>query len=144
MRCTARSQSRRATPCSSLARAVCPCTSSACLSRKECALTSGHSFGLQFARAAGAQVIALSSSKEKMDKARALGAHHVVNYREVPNWEEEVMKIVGVLRTMRLGVSNADRERRRMGAASTMSSRSAGRARSTTPSPLFATAGTST
>jgi NADPH:quinone reductase-like Zn-dependent oxidoreductase len=43
-------------------------------------------FALQFARAAGATVIATSSSEEKLEKLRALGADHVINYRETPDW----------------------------------------------------------
>lgn len=30
--------------------------------------------------------MATTSSNTKADKLRALGAHHVINYREVPNW----------------------------------------------------------
>jgi NADPH:quinone reductase-like Zn-dependent oxidoreductase len=85
---------------------VCPFGVRFCPRRS---LTGGCSFGLQFARAAGAQVIALSSSKEKMDKARALGAHYVINYREVENWEEEVLRIVGFFRaTDRVHVLNSE------------------------------------
>ena len=49
-------------------------------------------FGLQFAVASGATVIATSSSDEKLVLAARLGAKHVINYRQVPNWEEEVLK----------------------------------------------------
>jgi NADPH:quinone reductase-like Zn-dependent oxidoreductase len=52
------------------------------------------SFGLQFALAAGAEVIALTSSEEKIQKVKALGAQHIINYKEVPDWEKEVQKIV--------------------------------------------------
>jgi NADPH:quinone reductase-like Zn-dependent oxidoreductase len=52
------------------------------------------SFGLQFARAAGAQVIALTSRQDKIEKMKALGAQHVINYQEVDNWHEEVKKLV--------------------------------------------------
>ncbi|MBL8324957.1 MAG: NAD(P)-dependent alcohol dehydrogenase, partial [Rubrivivax sp.] len=38
-------------------------------------------FALQFAKAAGATVIATSSSDEKLERLRALGADHVINYR---------------------------------------------------------------
>jgi NADPH:quinone reductase-like Zn-dependent oxidoreductase len=109
-----------------------------------CALMAAVSFGLQFARAAGAQVIALSSSQEKMDKARALGAHHVINYREVENWEKEVLKIVRAFRPASPSARTLTGVRRQTGVASTTSLRSAARARSTTPSVLFASAGTST
>ena len=41
----------------------------------------GH-MGLQFARAFGAEVTAFSTSKDKEQEARKLGAHHFVNTRE--------------------------------------------------------------
>ncbi|EIN05165.1 NAD(P)-binding protein [Punctularia strigosozonata HHB-11173 SS5] len=50
-------------------------------------------FGLQIARAAGATVIATSSSDDKLVKAKQLGATHVINYKKVPNWEDEVLRI---------------------------------------------------
>ena len=43
-------------------------------------------FALQFAKLAGASVIVTSSSDEKLDRARALGADHTINYRSVPEW----------------------------------------------------------
>lgn len=43
-------------------------------------------FALQFAKAAGAGVIATSSSDEKLEKARRLGADAVINYAAVPEW----------------------------------------------------------
>lgn len=52
-------------------------------------------FGLQFAVTAGAIVIATSSSDEKLKIAEKLGAKHLINYNKTPNWEEEVLKIVG-------------------------------------------------
>ena len=48
------------------------------------------SLGIQIAKHAGARVIASSSTSEKMEKARALGADHVVNYRE-PDWVQQVL-----------------------------------------------------
>ncbi len=50
-------------------------------------------FALQFARAAGARVIATSSSDAKLAKARALGATDTVNYRQHPEWQEEVLRL---------------------------------------------------
>lgn len=41
---------------------------------------------LQIAKAAGAQVIATSSSDQKLARATALGADKTINYREVPAW----------------------------------------------------------
>jgi len=45
---------------------------------------------LQFARAAGARVIATSSSDDKAGRVRALGASDVINYRHTPDWEQAV------------------------------------------------------
>ena len=52
-------------------------------------------FALQFAKAAGATVIATSSSREKLDALRALGADHVINYRETENWGEAALALTG-------------------------------------------------
>lgn len=41
---------------------------------------------LQIAKAAGAQVIATSSSDDKLARVAALGAAHTVNYRSTPDW----------------------------------------------------------
>jgi NADPH:quinone reductase-like Zn-dependent oxidoreductase len=43
-------------------------------------------FALQFAKLAGATVIVTSSSDEKLERAKALGADHAINYRSVPEW----------------------------------------------------------
>jgi NADPH:quinone reductase-like Zn-dependent oxidoreductase len=48
-------------------------------------------FGLQFAVALGVRVILLSSSNEKLDKARAMGASILINYRETPDWDVAVI-----------------------------------------------------
>ena len=50
-------------------------------------------FALQFARAAGAQVIATSSSDDKLGRARQLGATATVNYRDHPEWQKEVLAL---------------------------------------------------
>lgn len=42
------------------------------------------SAGIQVARLAGARVIAAAGSDEKLERAKALGAHHVLNYRREP------------------------------------------------------------
>ncbi|WP_029147863.1 NAD(P)-dependent alcohol dehydrogenase [Methylophilus sp. 5] len=43
-------------------------------------------FALQFAKLAGATVIATSSSDAKLEKLSALGADHVINYKSTPQW----------------------------------------------------------
>ncbi|CAE6434423.1 unnamed protein product [Rhizoctonia solani] len=47
-------------------------------------------FGAQLAKAAGARVIATTSSKEKEDKYKRLGVDEIINYRENPEWSEKV------------------------------------------------------
>ncbi|KAJ5746760.1 hypothetical protein N7520_011942 [Penicillium odoratum] len=48
--------------------------------------------GLQIAKASGAKAIITSSSDEKLEMAKRLGADFTINYRTNPNWEEEVMQ----------------------------------------------------
>lgn len=50
-------------------------------------------FALQLAKAAGARVIITSSSDQKLDRARILGADHLINYRQRPDWEAEVRRL---------------------------------------------------
>jgi NADPH:quinone reductase-like Zn-dependent oxidoreductase len=50
-------------------------------------------FAVQFAKAAGAVVIATSSSEEKLGRLRALGADHGVNYRDDPEWGKTARKL---------------------------------------------------
>ncbi len=52
-------------------------------------------FAIQLARAAGARVIATTSSAEKAARLRSLGAHEVIDYRAVPGWHEEVRRLTG-------------------------------------------------
>lgn len=52
-------------------------------------------FGLQFAKAAGLRTVITSSSDEKLDRARALGADHLVNYRTTPAWSKPVREVTG-------------------------------------------------
>ncbi len=52
-------------------------------------------FALQFAKATGARVIATSSSEAKMEKLRALGADHVINYKENPDWGKKAFELTG-------------------------------------------------
>lgn len=52
-------------------------------------------FALQFARMAGARVIATSSSDAKLEQARQLGATDLINYKTTPKWGAEVQKLTG-------------------------------------------------
>jgi NADPH:quinone reductase-like Zn-dependent oxidoreductase len=52
-------------------------------------------FALQFAYAAGARVIATSSSDAKLERAKVLGASDGVNYRTFPEWHEQVLALTG-------------------------------------------------
>jgi NADPH:quinone reductase and related Zn-dependent oxidoreductases len=56
--------------------------------------TGGFSiFALQLAKAAGAKVIATTSTKEKAQKLLELGADAVINYTEHPEWHKEVLRL---------------------------------------------------
>jgi NADPH:quinone reductase-like Zn-dependent oxidoreductase len=50
-------------------------------------------FALQFARVLGARVIATTSTAEKAERLKALGASEVVNYRETPDWDANVREL---------------------------------------------------
>jgi len=53
-------------------------------------------FALQFAKMAGAQVIATTSGRGgKEDRLRALGADHVINYVTTPDWDRAVRDLTG-------------------------------------------------
>lgn len=71
----------------------------ATLSGKETVLVQGTGgvslFALQFALAAGARVVATSSSDHKLEKLRELGACQTVNYVTVPEWQERVRELAG-------------------------------------------------
>ena len=49
--------------------------------------------GLQIAKMMGARAIVTSSSDEKLSRARELGADELINYRQNPAWEEQVLEM---------------------------------------------------
>ncbi len=52
-------------------------------------------FALQFAKLAGARVIATSSSDDKLERVAAMGADVLVNYRARPDWHKAVRAATG-------------------------------------------------
>lgn len=50
-------------------------------------------FALQMAKSMGARVIATTSSEAKKEKLLALGADHVINYREDAHWGDKVLEL---------------------------------------------------
>jgi NADPH:quinone reductase-like Zn-dependent oxidoreductase len=52
-------------------------------------------FALQFAKAAGARVIATSSSGEKLERLRDLGADETIDYKELPSWGPKALELTG-------------------------------------------------
>ena len=59
-----------------------------------CQGTGGVSlFALQFAKAAGAEVTITSSSNDKLERAKGLGADHVINYREREDWDTVALEL---------------------------------------------------
>ncbi|WP_044422150.1 zinc-dependent alcohol dehydrogenase family protein [Pseudomonas syringae group genomosp. 3] len=62
-------------------------------------------FALQLAKALGARVIATTSTEQKAERLRALGADEVINYTEDPQWGERVRALShgGVDRIVEVG-----------------------------------------
>lgn len=63
-------------------------------------------FALQFARLLGARVIATSSSDEKLERVRQLGASDGINYKQTPDWGKRVRELtidVGVDHVVEVG-----------------------------------------
>ena len=52
-------------------------------------------FALQFAKLAGARVIVTSSSDEKLERAKAMGADATINYRQTPDWAAAARELTG-------------------------------------------------
>jgi NADPH:quinone reductase-like Zn-dependent oxidoreductase len=50
-------------------------------------------FVLQFAQLLGARVIATTSTAEKAERLKALGASEVINYAETPVWDEKAREL---------------------------------------------------
>jgi NADPH:quinone reductase-like Zn-dependent oxidoreductase len=51
------------------------------------------SAAVQVARLAGATIIATAGSAGKLERARALGAHYLINYRDTPRFAEQVLEL---------------------------------------------------
>jgi NADPH:quinone reductase-like Zn-dependent oxidoreductase len=63
-------------------------------------------FGLQIARMFNARVLAITSSDEKAERLKAMGASAVINYRECPDWDREILALtdgVGVDKVVEIG-----------------------------------------
>jgi NADPH:quinone reductase-like Zn-dependent oxidoreductase len=63
-------------------------------------------FGLQIARMFGAHVLAITSSEQKAQRLRGLGADQVVNYRETPQWGDAILELTagrGVDKVVEIG-----------------------------------------
>ena len=71
----------------------------ACIKPGDIVLTQGTGgvsiFALQFAKAAGCRVISTSSSDEKLERLKALGADELINYKEYPKWGNRTLELTG-------------------------------------------------
>ena len=54
-------------------------------------------FALLFAKLHGARVLATSSSDAKIERLKAMGADHLVNYRNTPEWHKVAREVTGGL-----------------------------------------------
>ncbi|REJ81093.1 MAG: NAD(P)-dependent alcohol dehydrogenase [Acidobacteria bacterium] len=52
-------------------------------------------FALQLAKAAGCRVLSTSSSNQKLERLKELGADELINYREVPQWGKRALELTG-------------------------------------------------
>lgn len=52
-------------------------------------------FALQLAKAAGARVVLTSSSADKRERAKGLGADHLIDYKQTPTWGEAARAFTG-------------------------------------------------
>ena len=52
-------------------------------------------FALQFAKAAGCRVISTSSSNDKLERLKSLGADELINYKETENWAGRALELTG-------------------------------------------------
>jgi NADPH:quinone reductase-like Zn-dependent oxidoreductase len=65
-------------------------------------------FALQFAKAAGLRTIVTSSTDQKLERAKQLGASETINYKADPNWDEPARKLtdgIGVDHVIEVGGS---------------------------------------
>lgn len=52
-----------------------------------------NSIAIQLAKLAGCEVFTITSSQEKMQQAKTLGADHVLNYRDNADWPKQLMQL---------------------------------------------------
>jgi NADPH:quinone reductase-like Zn-dependent oxidoreductase len=52
-------------------------------------------FGLQFAKLMGAETVVTSSDDGKLERAKTLGADHVINYKTTPEWGKAAVGLTG-------------------------------------------------
>ena len=63
-------------------------------------------FAIQFARLAGARIIATSSHDDKLERVKELGASDGINYKTTPDWDRRVRELtagVGVDQVVEVG-----------------------------------------
>ncbi|HZQ42427.1 MAG TPA: NAD(P)-dependent alcohol dehydrogenase [Acidobacteriaceae bacterium] len=63
-------------------------------------------FALQIARMHAATVILTSSSDEKLDRGRRLGAHHTINYKSTPDWDKAAQEFTAKALSANVGVDH--------------------------------------
>jgi NADPH:quinone reductase-like Zn-dependent oxidoreductase len=52
-------------------------------------------FAIQLALLSGAEVIATSSSDEKLERLKKMGVHKLINYKTTPDWSKAVQQMTG-------------------------------------------------
>jgi NADPH:quinone reductase-like Zn-dependent oxidoreductase len=93
-------------------------------------------FAVQLAKAVGASVIATTSSPEKADQLRMLGADQVVNYRDEPRWGDRVRALTGGRGVEVGGPGTISESLRAIAAGGEIAAVPAGRSGTATSSPV--------
>jgi NADPH:quinone reductase-like Zn-dependent oxidoreductase len=63
-------------------------------------------YAIQIALASGLRVIATTSSESKTERLRSMGVSDIINYKETPNWQQEVLRLtngIGVDQVIEVG-----------------------------------------
>jgi NADPH:quinone reductase-like Zn-dependent oxidoreductase len=50
-------------------------------------------FGLQIAKMMGANIVVTSSSDAKLERAKGMGATHLINYKSTPDWDKAAIEL---------------------------------------------------
>lgn len=94
-------------------------------------------FALQFAKMAGARVIATSSSDAKLERVRAMGASETINYKTTPDWEKAAAGVDYIIEVGGAGTLAKSMKAIRMGGTISLIGVLTGNTGEVNPTPLL-------